>query len=94
MKLKIFKKIKNFKKNFSCSEKTATNVTVYFPQLGSGSTATRKVTKINVPDADNNGGFLTAYDPSADSAAIVGGNIAVLELSTPITLENGNFFYF
>jgi hypothetical protein len=75
-------------KIFSCSEKTASNVTVTFPQK-SGKDAVIGVEKIIVPDGVEQNS-VPKYDETMEipSTAFVGGNIAILKLQKPLVIDD------
>lgn len=73
----------------SCSEKQATNVTVFFPSK-SGKEATRSFEQIIIPDGANGDANIPAYDPTMDTPVhtITNNNVGLIKLSSKITIDD------
>lgn len=72
----------------SCSEKEASNITVYFPYK-SGNDAAIKINRIRIPDSP------VVYEPAMDTPylTIAPNNLAMLELPRSLILDDGESIF-
>lgn len=91
-KLYILETIIKFCFIFSCSEKRATNITIYFPML-QGKFPPHRVVKFIIPDGVNGGGYFGAYDPALDTpyTSIAPNNIAYMLIANNVPSSNSKF---